>query len=294
MLEVIDVPVGLDDIGGLEALKAWLQQRREAFLPRAREYGLPVPKGLLILGVPGTGKSLTAKATASVFGIPLLKSDAGKLFGSLVGQSEANLRLAIQTSEAIAPCVLWIDELEKGFGGMGGGGNTDGGTSARVFGSLLSWLQEKTTPVFVVATANDISQLPPELLRKGRWDELWFVDLPNSRERTAIWDIVIEKYGRERTDFDTVVLARASEMHTGAEIESAFVEALHRAFCDGNGPREPTELDLGEVLNEMVPLATTMSEAIERLRHWAKGRARHATWAASDRPSNGKRKLDLS
>lgn len=290
LLEVIDVPVGLDDIGGLETLKAWLLQRREAFLPKAREYGLPVPKGLLILGVPGTGKSLTAKATASVFGIPLLKLDAGKLFGSLVGQSEANLRLAIQTSEAIAPCVLWIDELEKAFGGMGGGGNTDGGTSARVFGSLLSWLQEKTSAVFVVATANDISQLPPELLRKGRWDELWFVDLPNQRERTAIWDIVIEKYGRETTAYDTVVLARASELHTGAEIDSAFVEALHRAFSDGQ--REPAELDLGEVLNEMVPLATTMSESIERLRHWAKGRARHASFA--DRPTNGRRKLDLS
>ena len=206
-----------------------------------------------------------------------------------MGQSEANLRQAIQTSEAIAPCVLWIDELEKGFGGGVSSGSTDGGTSARVFGSLLNWLQEKTRAVFVVATANDISQLPPELLRKGRWDELWFVDLPNQRERTAIWDIVIEKFGRDKLSYDTVVLARASELYTGAEIEAAFVEALHRAFVE---EREPTELDLGEVLCEMVPLAATTAEVIEQLRHWSKGRARHATHA--DKPHNGKRKLDLS
>ncbi|MDF1862598.1 MAG: AAA family ATPase [Verrucomicrobiales bacterium] len=288
LLEVIETTESLDSIGGLEALKHWLLQRCEAFTERARDYGLPVPKGMLVLGVPGTGKSLTAKATASVFGVPLLKLDAGKLFGSLVGQSEANLRAVIQTAEAISPCVLWIDEIEKGFAGMGSsGGSTDGGTSARVFGTLLNWLQDKTKPVFVVATANDVSKLPPELLRKGRWDELWVVDLPNTQERTAIWDIVIEKFGREKTAYDTVVLARASELHTGAEIEAAFVEALHRAFTED---REPTELDLGEVLAGSVPLATTMSESIERLRHWSEGRARHAT--GNDRPRRGRRKLD--
>jgi AAA+ superfamily predicted ATPase len=288
LLEVIETTETLDSIGGLDALKAWLVQRCEAFTQRARDYGLPVPKGMLVLGVPGTGKSLTAKATASVFGVPLLKLDAGRLFGSLVGQSEANLRAAIATAEAIAPCVLWIDELEKAFAGSSSSGSSDGGTSARVFGSLLNWLQEKLSPVFVVATANDISKLPPELLRKGRWDECWFVDLPDVKERAAIWDIVIEKFGRELAPYDTVVLARASELHTGAEIEAAFVEGLHRGFTDD---REPTELDLGEVLCESVPLATTMAEPIERLRHWAKGRARHATHA--DRPHNGKRKLDL-
>ncbi len=274
LLEVITPTESLDSIGGLDALKAWLLQRREAFTKRARDYGLPVPKGMVVLGVPGTGKSLTAKATASVFGVPLLKLDAGKLFGSLVGQSEANLRAVIQTAEAISPCVLWIDEIEKGFGGAGSSGGSDGGTSSRVFGTMLNWLQDKTRPVFVVATANDVSKLPPEMLRKGRWDELWFVDLPDTRERAAIWDLVIEKFGREKTDYDTVVLARASELHTGAEIEAAFVEALHRGFAE---EREPTELDLGEVLCESVPLATTMSESIERLRHWAKGRARHAS-----------------
>lgn len=276
LLEVVTTTASLASIGGLEALKAWLLQRREAFTKRARDYGLPVPKGMLVLGVPGTGKSLTAKATASVFDVPLLKLDAGKLFGSLVGQSEANLRATIATAEAIAPCVLWIDELEKGFAGSASSGSSDGGTSARVFGSLLNWLQDKTAPVFIVATANDVSQLPPELLRKGRWDESWFVDLPDTRERAAIWDIVIEKYGRDKAAYDTAVLARSSELHTGAEIEAAFVEALHRGFAED---REPGELDLGEVLSESVPLAVSMSESIERLRQWAKGRARGASAA---------------
>lgn len=274
LLEVIETTESLDSIGGLEALKTWLIQRSEAITQRARDYGLPIPKGMLVLGVPGTGKSLTAKATASVFGVPLLKLDAGRLFGGLVGQSEANVRSVIQTAEAISPCVLWIDEIEKGFGGAGSSGGSDGGTSSRVFGTMLNWLQDKTAPVFVVATANDVSKLPPEMLRKGRWDELWFVDLPDTRERTAIWDLVIAKYGREKTDYDPVVLSRASELHTGAEIEAAFVEALHRGFVE---EREPTELDLGEVLCESVPLATTMSESIERLRHWSKGRARNAS-----------------
>jgi hypothetical protein len=289
LLEVITTTESLASIGGLEALKVWLLQRREAFTKRARDYGLPVPKGMLVLGVPGTGKSLTAKATASVFDVPLLKLDAGKLFGSLVGQSEANLRSAIATAEAIAPCVLWIDELEKGFAGSASSGSSDGGTSARVFGGLLNWLQDKTAPVFIVATANDVSKLPPELLRKGRWDESWFVDLPDTRERAAIWDIVIEKYGRDKAAYDTAVLARSSELHTGAEIEAAFVEALHRGFVED---REPSELDLGEVLSESVPLATSMAESIERLRHWAGGRARCAS-AKKEKQGRGGRKLAI-
>jgi len=289
LLEVIETESTLDAIGGLENLKAWLIQRGEAFTGRARTYGLPVPKGMLVLGVPGTGKSLTAKATASVFGVPLLKLDAGRLFGGLVGQSEANVRSVIQTAEAISPCVLWIDEIEKGFGGAGGsGGSTDGGTSARVFGTMLNWLQDKTAPVFVVATANDVSKLPPEMLRKGRWDELWFVDLPDTRERSAIWDLVIAKYGRDRIGLDPGVLARSSERHTGAEIEAAFVEAMHRAFAED---REPGELDLGEVLNESVPLAVSMSESMERLRQWARGRARHAS--AKEKQGRGGRKLEV-
>lgn len=177
LLEIIDTLEDLDSIGGLDVLKSWLLKRKSAFSQKAMEYGLPSPKGLLILGLAGTGKSLTAKATSKVFGVPLLKLDAGRIFASLVGQSESNLRSVIQTAEVIAPCCLWIDELEKGFAGSKSSGATDGGTSSRVFGSFLSWMQEKKAPVFVVATANDVSQLPPELLRKGRWDELFFVEV---------------------------------------------------------------------------------------------------------------------
>src|ERR1700722_16853970 len=166
-----------------------------------------LPKGLLIVGIPGCGKSLTAKATASVFGVPLLRLDAGRIFAGLVGQSESNFRSVVQTAEAIAPCVLWIDELEKGFAGSKSSGSTDGGTSSRVFGSFISWMQEKKSPVFIVATANDVSQLPPEMLRKGRFDELWFVDLPNQGEREAIWSIQIAKYRRAHKNFDLIQLA---------------------------------------------------------------------------------------
>src|ERR1700691_199178 len=182
-----------------------------------------------MLGIPGCGKSLTAKATASVFGAPLLRLDAGRIFAGLVGQSESNLRSVIQTAEAIAPCCLWIDEVDKGFSGSKSSGSTDGGTSARVFGSFISWMQEKKSPVFVVATANDVSQLLPEMLRKGRFDELWFVDLPSQGEREAIWEIQIGKYRRDPNEFDTVQLARATEGLTGSEIENVFVDAMFKA-----------------------------------------------------------------
>ena len=194
LLELVETKESLDSIGGLDVLKSWLVRRKHAFSQKARDYGLPTPKGLLITGIPGTGKSLTAKATAAVFGTPLLRLDAGRIFGGLVGQSESNIRSVIQTAEAIAPCVLWLDEIEKGLAGSKSSGATDGGTSARVFGSFISWMAEKTAPVFVVATANDVSQLPPELLRKGRWDEMFFVDLPNQEERQEIWRIQVAKH----------------------------------------------------------------------------------------------------
>jgi SpoVK/Ycf46/Vps4 family AAA+-type ATPase len=190
-----------------------------------------------------------------------------------VGQSEANLRSVIQTAEAIAPCVLWIDEIEKGFSGSSSSGNTDGGTSSRVFGSFLSWMQEKTKAVFVVATANDVSKLPPEFLRKGRFDEMFFVDLPDALERAQIWDIVIKRHGRKPTDYDTVVLSRACEQFTGAEIEAVFIDALHEAFSEG---REPSAKDILEAMTNTVPLAQLMDDQISGLRHWAKGRAREA------------------
>jgi ATP-dependent 26S proteasome regulatory subunit len=274
LLELIETKETLESIGGLDVLKEWLLKRRNAFGQKAIEYGLPTPKGLLIIDIPGTGKSLTAKATAKVFGVPLLKLDAGRIFAGLVGHSESNLRAVIQTAEAIAPCCLWIDEVEKGFAGSKSSGQTDGGTSSRVFGSFLSWMQDKDAPVFVVATANDVSQLPPEMLRKGRFDELFFVDLPNQQEREAIWEIQIGKYGRDPKDFDLVQLSRATEGLTGSEIESAFVDALYLAF---DSDREPGDLDIAGVLTEFVPLSKLMAEQIAGLRQWAKGRARLAT-----------------
>jgi len=274
LLEIIESTESLENIGGLDLLKDWLLKRKAAFSKRAVEYGLPAPKGLLITGIAGTGKSLTAKATSTVFGLPLLRLDAGKIFAGLVGQSESNLRSVIQTAEAIAPTVLWIDEIEKGFSGSKSSGSTDGGTSARVFGSFLQWMQEKTAPVFVVATANDVSQLPPEMLRKGRWDELWFVDLPTREEREAIWRIQIAKYRRDPKDFDIQQLAKTTDGFTGAEIEQVFISALFDAFEQGT---EPTELTIGNVLVDFVPLSKLMAEQVSGLRQWAKGRARMAT-----------------
>jgi SpoVK/Ycf46/Vps4 family AAA+-type ATPase len=274
LLEIIETNESLESIGGLDVLKEWLLKRRQAFSSRAREYGLPTVKGLLITGIAGTGKSLSAKATAKVFGVPLLKLDAGRIFAGLVGQSEANLRSVIQTAEAIAPCVLWIEELEKAFSGTKSSGSTDGGTSSRVFGSFISWMQEKKSPVFIVATANDVSQLPPELLRKGRFDEVFFVDLPNQAEREAIWSIQISKYGRDPRDFDLVQLTRITEGLTGSEIEAVFVEALFEGFDQGT---EPQDITIASVLSGFVPLSKMMAEPIEALRKWAKGRARYAT-----------------
>jgi len=274
LLEIHDRGESLDDIGGLDVLKDWLLKRKEAFSERAMEYGLPSPKGLLIIGIPGTGKSLTAKAVATVFQRPLLKLDAGRLYGGLVGQSEGNLRSVIETAEAIAPCVLWLDEIEKGFSGSKSSGISDGGTSSRVFGSFISWMQEKTKPVFVVATANDVTQLPPEFLRKGRFDELFFVDLPNQAERERIWAIQIAKYGRESGKYDVGALAKATDGFTGAEIEQLFIDALYAAFAKG---KDPTTLGVSMILNDAVPLSRLMAEQIKTLREWSAGRARPAT-----------------
>jgi SpoVK/Ycf46/Vps4 family AAA+-type ATPase len=273
LVEVIEAKPNLEDIGGLDSLKRWLSQRRPAFGAAARDYGLPVPKGLLIVGIPGTGKSLTAKATASVLQLPLLRLDMGRVFGGIVGQSEANLRSVIRTAEAIAPCVLWIDEIEKGFGGSAGSGSSDGGTSSRVFGSFLSWMQEKDKPVFVVATANDVSQLPPEFLRKGRFDDLFFIDLPDRKERAAIWEIVIARHRRDPESQSVADLTKATDGFTGAEIEGAYREALHEAFAEG---REPTAADIQSAITATTPIARLMEDRIEALRKWSKGRAREA------------------
>jgi SpoVK/Ycf46/Vps4 family AAA+-type ATPase len=290
LIEVVEVTTSLDDIGGLNHLKDWLIRRASAFSESAKTYGLPAPKGLLIVGIPGIGKSLTAKATAGAFGLPLLRLDMGCVFGGIVGQSEANLRSVIQTAEAIAPCVLWIDEIEKGFSGSKSSGSTDGGTSSRVFGSFLSWMQEKTKAVFVVATANDVSKLPPEFLRKGRFDEMFFVDLPDALERAQIWDIVIKRHGRRPTDYDTVVLSRACEQFTGAEIEAVFIDAMHEAYAED---KEPGPKEILEAMTHTVPLAQLMDGQIAALRHWAKGRAREAA-SRSTPARNGRRMSEVN
>ncbi|HWP34603.1 MAG TPA: AAA family ATPase [Thermodesulfobacteriota bacterium] len=284
-----------DDVGGLEALKGWLAKRTRAFTKEAREFGLPQPRGILLIGVPGCGKSLTAKAVGQLWRLPILRLDVGKVFAGLVGSSEENMRKAIRTAEAVAPAILWIDELEKGFAGTLSSGISDAGTAARVFGSFVTWLQEKTSPVFVIATANAVSLLPPELLRKGRFDEIFFVDLPTFEERESIFRIHLQKRGRDPAQFDLAELAAYSEGYSGAEIEQAIVSALYDAFDQGARPL--TTADIVASLKETVPLSQTMSEEIAELREWASRRARPASTVLRGRGSgNGQaraRQLEL-
>ena len=269
VLQYHDVDRDMADVGGLATLKGWVKQRGRAFTPKAREYGLPHPRGALIVGIPGTGKSLIAKCIGASWQMPVLRMDVGALFGQFVGQSEANMRKALKTAEPLAPCVLWIDELEKGFGGAGGGSH-DSGTSARVFGSFLSWMQEKTSPVFVVATANDVTQLPPEMLRKGRFDELFFVDLPNEVDRAEVFRIHINRLGRDPDKFELTNLVELTNGFTGAEIEQVIVDGLFLSFEED---REPTLHDFVSSASRTVPISKTMEKKIEALRNWANGRA---------------------
>jgi len=276
LLEYTPAEEHLGHVGGLDVLKTWLARRGNAFSEPARRFGLPEPKGLLLLGVQGCGKSLTAKAIASSWKLPLLRLDMGRIFSELVGSSEENLRRAIRVAESVAPAVLWTDEIEKGLSGSASSGSADGGVTARVFGALLTWLQEKSAPVFVVATANRIDLLPPELLRKGRFDETFFIDLPSEAERLEIFRIHVARRGRKPEAFDLPELARLAEGLSGAEIEQALVSALYDAFADGR------DLEHGHVRRavlDTVPLATTMSEEIATLREWARTRARSASSA---------------
>jgi MoxR-like ATPase len=276
LLEYYSTTETFAQVGGLAVLKDWLNKRSVAFSDEARAFGLPAPKGILLLGVQGCGKSLCAKAVSGLWQLPLLRFDMGRMFGSLVGSSEENVRRAIAVAESVAPAILWVDEIDKAFAGSQGSGFTDGGTTARVFGTFLTWLSEKSTPVFVVATANDISQLPPELLRKGRFDEIFYVDLPSPGERVEVFRIHLSKRGRDPEQFDLPKLVEASKDFSGAEIEEAIISALYDAFY----ARE--ELNTGHVLSalsETVPLARTMDERIGALRSWADGRARNASVA---------------
>lgn len=274
LLEYYAANEDFTSVGGLAVLKDWLKKRAVAFTADAHAFGLPSPKGILLLGVQGCGKSLCAKAVSRLWQLPLLRFDMGRMFGSLVGSSEENVRRAITVAESIAPAVLWVDEIDKAFVGSQSSGVTDGGTTARVFGTFLTWLSEKNAPVFVVATANDVSQLPPELLRKGRLDEIFYVDLPAPEERAEIFRIHLSKRHRRPDTFDLSALLAASQDFSGAEIEEAIISALYDAFY---AKEELTTAHVVGALSQTVPLAKTMSEKIDAQRKWAQGRARNAS-----------------
>lgn len=281
ILEFIKSDLNIDDVGGLQNLKRWLIKRNKSWLDSAARYNLPAPKGVLITGVPGCGKSLVAKAISAMWQVPLLRLDIGKIFSGIVGSSEENMRRAIQTAEAIAPCVLWIDEVEKGFGGISGP-TGDSGTSTRIFGTFLTWMQEKTKAVFVVATANNISALPPEMMRKGRFDEIFFVDLPTQNERREILKLHLcrrlqhpEVVGSFAIDDSTLGrLAQATEGFVGAELEQVVISGLFEAFYED---RSVLLSDFERAVSLTVPLSVTQAEQIHQLREWANVRAVAAT-----------------
>jgi hypothetical protein len=279
---------GLDAVGGLQGLKAWLVARKAAYSPKARAYGLPSPKGCLLVGVPGCGKSLTAKAIATAWGVPLLRMDLGALKSKFVGESEQNLRRAFRVIESVGRCVVWLDEIEKALAGATQGA-ADGGVSSDALGAILSWMQDRSGEAFVIATANDVSSLPPELLRKGRWDEMWFIDLPNEDERVAILEASLRTHGRS---FACESLVGATAGFSGAELAALVPEALFASFADGE--RELTAQDLANAARDVVPMSKTSADKIARLKEWqTRNGARPATTPATvdDKPVG--RVLDL-
>ncbi|SED71330.1 AAA+-type ATPase, SpoVK/Ycf46/Vps4 family [Amycolatopsis tolypomycina] len=281
MLDIVPAETGFDAVGGLDRLKRWLTKRTGTWTPAASAYNLAAPKGLLLTGVPGCGKSLSAVCVANMWRLPLLRLDLGRVFGGLVGSSEKNIRTVIRTAEGIAPCVLWVDEIEKGLAGAGGGGG-DGGTARRVFGTFLSWMQEKSAPVFVMATANQVGSLPPEFLRKGRFDEIFFVDLPSAAERTAIWRIhlrrrVTDPFVGSELRLDDALFAELADVsagYSGAEIEQAVLSGLVDAFAEKRPLRRD---DLVRAVKSTVPLSVTQADEILAIRNWAETRAVAAT-----------------
>ena len=274
ILDFYSAHENISDIGGLDNLKEWLLRRGGGFSEKARQYGLPHPRGLLLVGIQGTGKSLTAKAIAHHWHLPLLRLDVGRLFAGLVGESESRTRQMIQLAEALAPCVLWIDEIDKAFAGFDSKG--DAGTTSRVFGTFITWLAEKTSPVFVVATANNIQSLPPEMLRKGRFDEIFFVGLPNQEERRAIFEVHLSRLrAQSLKNYDLDRLAYETPDFSGAEIEQTLIEAMHIGFSQN---RDFVTDDILEAASQMVPLARTAQEQIQFLQDWAAaGKARLAS-----------------
>jgi SpoVK/Ycf46/Vps4 family AAA+-type ATPase len=274
LLEYYDFSESIDTVGGLVKLKQWLHKRGMAFSQKARDFGLPEPKGVLLLGVQGCGKSLAAKATATLWNLPLLKLDVGKIFDAYLGSSEKNIREAIKIAEALSPNILWLDEIDKAFSGVGSQHSGDSGASARVFGTFLTWMQEKTHPVFVLATANNIERLPPELLRKGRFDEIFFIDLPTKVERESIFSIHLKKRNRNPDIFDIPLFSQKAEGFTGSEIEQLIISGLYHAFAEN---REVEDNDILLEIGETVPLSVTYKEHIDYLRTWAEKRARIAS-----------------
>lgn len=285
VLEYVKSDLNMDDVGGLGNLKKWLKKRNRAWMSEAASYNLPAPKGVLITGVPGCGKSLTAKAISAYWKLPLLRMDIGRIFSGIVGSSEENMRNAIKTAEAVAPSILWIDEIEKGFSGVGG--SNDSGTSTRVFGTFLTWMQEKKNPVFVVATANNIHALPSEMMRKGRFDEIFFVDLPTFEERKAIFRVHLKKRVNNKKVQGNFVwegdnldeLAEKTEGFVGAEIENVVIAAIFEAFSEHRSVKME---DFLKAIDNTVPLAVTQAEQITAIREWANVRAVAAT-APEDR-----------
>lgn len=289
-LEYFESKEEFSSIGGLDSLKEWLKKRGAAFTQKATEFGLPQPKGILLIGVQGCGKSLTAKSVASLWKLPLLRLDIGAVFSGIVGSSEENMRRAIKAAENLAPIILWIDEIEKGLSGVQSSTFSDAGTSARVFSTFLTWLQEKTAAVFVIATANNIQLLPPELLRKGRFDEIFFVDLPSLEERKQIFGIHLKKKKRDPVKFDLEALAKSSEGYSGAEIEQAVISSLYDAFLEN---RDISTVDVLRNIQVSVPLSVTMREGIEQIRGWARDRARCASIEAKEPVCRKDRKLEF-
>ena len=268
VLEYIAPEENLAEVGGFANLKAWLERRRKAFAPEAKQFGIEAPRGMLLLGIQGGGKSLVARAVAKEWGLPLLKLEAARLYDKYVGETEKNLERALKVAEQMAPCVLMIDELEKGLS-YNPGGDADAGLSKRIFGRLLTWLNDRKAPVFVVATSNNIKELPPELTRKGRFDEIFFVDLPTAAERREIFSVHLKKRKRNPSLFDLTALAEASDGFTGAEIEQAVVSALYTAFSKG---MEVTSAIIAAELSATKPLSVTRAEEIAALREWARDR----------------------
>jgi ATP-dependent 26S proteasome regulatory subunit len=268
LLEYIESPTDLSQIGGLTRLKRWLAQREDSLCEEAVTFGLPAPRGVLMLGVQGAGKSLAAKAIAAAWKRPLLRMDAGALYDKYIGESERKLRDALKQADMMAPIILWIDEIEKAFASAASQ-SSDGGLSKRMFGTLLTWMQEHTAPVFLIATANDIEALPPELLRKGRFDEIFFVDLPNRDARKQIFEIHLTKRKRDPSQFDLGALVDASDGFSGAEIEAAIISAMHDAYA---AKQEMTTKHILDTIRASPPLSVTMREKVEALRRWAVGR----------------------